>query len=174
MQHFDLTSWVDFVRGVSPRAESETMVRHLAEGCESCSRMESLAGRIQTHASVDIDPPAAWVSRAKAVFAAEQRLLLLPRLASRLFFANEQLSLAGVRRVTQPARDLICSSGDYRVELHVECEPESVQVALVGQAVNTAASGAPLKRAPVVLLARGKVIAKTETNEFGEFCLASE
>src|ERR1051325_8343567 len=146
MQHFDLTNWVDYARGVASLAASEAMARHLAEGCESCSRTAALAGRIQAQASAEVDPPASWVQRAKAGFpAALPEMVSWPRLAARLFFPGEQLAAAGVRSAPQPSRNVVCRAGDYCVELHVEREPESIQLVVVGQAANTAAGGGPLR-----------------------------
>jgi hypothetical protein len=57
--------------------------------------------------------------------------------------------------------------------LQLEREPESTGLALVGQIVDRACSGAPLPNLPVLLMAGKKLIAQSQSNRFGEFCLVS-
>src|SRR5690349_16651417 len=172
MRHFDLTNWVDYTRGVAAPGEKREMNRHLAEGCDACSRLAELAGRIRLHASIDLDAPSAWVKRAKAIFEpAPETAVWLPRLAATLFFGGEEWAAAGVRASAPSAGDVLCRAGDYRVELRLEREPESVEFSLVG--VVNAAGGAPVPDAPVLLMGGGKAVTRTATNELGEFCLVS-
>ena len=37
--NFDITDWVDYVRGVVPEPDKGVMTRHLAEGCASCAHL---------------------------------------------------------------------------------------------------------------------------------------
>ena len=66
---------------------------------------------------------------------------------------------------------MIYHAGDYAVELQMEREPESTEMALVGQLLNRADSAKPLSHAPVLLMGRNKVLSQAETSVFGEFCL---
>jgi hypothetical protein len=62
-------------------------------------------------------------------------------------------------------------AGDYAIEVQIEREPESAEMAVVGQVVNRDSSGVVLADVPVLLMARSKVVARTQSNRFGEFCL---
>jgi hypothetical protein len=65
-------------------------------------------------------------------------------------------------------------AGDYSIDLQIEREPESTQLALVGQIVDRACSGKPLPNLPVLLMARKKLVTQSLSNRFGEFCIVSK
>ena len=176
--HFDITTWVDYVRGVSSPSEREVMANHLAEGCHRCSELAALVGRIQMEAAEDPAVPEELVRAARSVFPPDAarafETLLLPRLAGRLLFEFPgALAGAGARSDPQPTGEVICREGDYTIELRIEREPESAEMALVGQAMKSARDSSPLSDAAVLLVARKRVVARTTSNQFGEFCLVS-
>jgi anti-sigma factor RsiW len=178
MQHFDITNWVDYVRGVTSATETGAMDRHLAEGCESCAYLAALVLRIRNEAAQDPVVPEHLVRQAKAVFTpsrvVSREFAWLPRLAPKLFFsAGAVLAEEGARSAAPVGGEVLCRAGDYTIELHVEREPDSGEMALVGQALKAGAARSPLGDAPVLLVSRRKVVAHTISNQFGEFCLVS-
>jgi hypothetical protein len=80
----------------------------------------------------------------------------------------------GARAAPDTTIQVMYHAGDYAIDLQIEREPESTELALVGQIVNRASAGAPLANLPVVLMARKKLITQSHSNRFGEFCLVSK
>jgi hypothetical protein len=68
---------------------------------------------------------------------------------------------------------VVCNAGDYQIDLQIEPEFESGQMALTGQIVNRTDSGMPLAGAKVRLMSRSKLMASGQTNTCGEFSLVS-
>jgi hypothetical protein len=66
--NFDITHWIDHVRGVATDPDKEAMKRHLAEGCDSCADLVALVNRIWKTSAGDRTVPEALVESAKAVF----------------------------------------------------------------------------------------------------------
>jgi hypothetical protein len=98
--------------------------------------------------------------------------LSLPRLASTFVFDSlAGVAVEGARMSAEGLAHMIYHAGDYALELEMEREPESTEMALVGQLLNRADSAKPLSHAPVLLMGRNKVLSQVETSRFGEFCL---
>lgn len=158
------------------------MSYHLAQGCDSCTHLVALVQRIQKEAWVEESPvPEELVRAAKAVFpirvpapATVPDWLALPRLVGHLVITNlTGPAREGARATLDDSVQVVYEAGDYSVELQVERELESTQLAVVGQIVNRTASGTPLHNVPVVLMARNQLVAQSHCNRFGEFCLVS-
>jgi anti-sigma factor RsiW len=183
MEHFDITQWADYVRGLTASPEREAIERHVAGGCELCAHLLALVTHIQAEAAAEVEVPERLVQRAKTVFPARSTApaaspvrawLSLPRLAARLVFDGMSgLAQEGARRAPQSMMQLVYQAGPYGIELQIEREPESPEVVILGQVVNRSASERPVSSIPVLLLARNKLVAQTETSRFGEFCLVS-
>jgi hypothetical protein len=181
MQHFDITQWTDFVRGLVPPSENDAMARHLAQECESCARLVALIERIKQEAAAEPVVPEALVLAAKAIFPAHLAAgvatpdwPLLPRLVAQLVQSSlTDLAPEGARTTSDATIQVMYHAGDYAIDLQVEREPDSSEVTLVGQIVNRAASGEPLADVPVWLMASKKRLAQSHTNRFGEFCLVA-
>jgi hypothetical protein len=181
MQHFDIMEWTDYVRGLSPPGEREAMDRHLSEGCAGCGESVAMLRQVYRLAGQEPAVPADLVRSAKAVF--QPRLpglpsmdwTLLPRLAARLVYSSlHDPAIEGARSSTDALVQVVYHSGDYAIDLQIEPEADSSAMALVGQAVNRKLPGQPLAGVPVCLMARKKLLATTQSNRFGEFCLMSE
>jgi hypothetical protein len=178
MDHFEIASWTDYIHGFVPSAEREVMDRHLREGCEPCRRVAELIRRLQVETAAEEAVPEHLVRAAKAVFrsggtsAARPDWMSLPLLTAQL--ALNSLSrpvLAGARSAAAGEAHIVYHAGDYQIDLQIERDPESDELAVVGQVANRAESGRPLAGVPVRLMARAKLIASGESNRFGEFCL---
>lgn len=180
MDHFDITRWTDYVRGLGDRSQRETMERHLNEGCESCARLAALLHRVCQETAGEHAVPDHLVLAAKAVFPGKPdadtspQWLSLPRLSAELVFDSRAgMALEGARTAYESMAQMVYRAGDYSIELQVECEPESATLALVGQVIHKAAVDEPLAGVPVLLMAGKRQMAATRSNRFGEFCLIS-
>jgi len=80
-------------------------------------------------------------------------------------------SLEGARSAATAEAHVVYRAGDCSIDLQMERDPESSAVALVGQLSHRLQAGAPLAGVPVALTAANRVIARGESNRFGEFCL---
>ncbi len=173
MAHFDITSWVDFTRGLAAKAEREAMNKHLSE-CRQCGKIVALLHQVQTVATADSahEVPQYAVHQAKALFALQQpeKVHILPRIVARLVFDSFREPLpAGVRSQHRISRQALYEAGDYSVDVRLEHERGSARVTLVGQVVNRTQPGAELDKIPVLLMSGKDVIAHAVSNRFGEF-----
>jgi hypothetical protein len=180
MQHFDITQWTDYVRGLTAPAERDAMERHILDGCEACTKVVGLLTRVHREAVAEPEVPEPLVREAKAVFPARRAAAKLPdwmswpRLA--LQFVSNPLAgalPAGARAVPDATAQIRYHAGDYSIDLQIEREPETAELALIGQVVNRADAGRPVAGAPVVLAVRSRLVASGKSNRFGEFCLVS-
>jgi hypothetical protein len=95
--------------------------------------------------------------------------------SGRLVYSNlDSLPAGGPRSDAGSLVQAVWNSGDYSLELQIEPEFETAEMALVGQVSNRTAPGQALAGAPVRLMASDKQLAGTETNFRGEFCLVSK
>ena len=178
MTHFDIARWTDYVRGLVPAADQELMGRHLAGGCEQCRATVALLVRVQQEATAEPNVPEHLVTAAKAVFqpAAAFQLagwMAFPRLAAkRIFDGLAAPALEGARSAAAAESRIVYRAGDYSIDLQMERDPESSELALIGQLEDRSMSPVPLAGVPVVLTAGARVLARGESNRFGEFCLA--
>ncbi len=79
----------------------------------------------------------------------------------------------GPRADAETVVQVVCNAGGYDIDLQIEPEFETGEMAVVGQVVDRAASAKPLAGAAVRLMARKKPVAVGQTNSCGEFCLVS-
>ena len=94
-------------------------------------------------------------------------------MAKLVYSSLDNRASAGPRSDAGNLVQVVCNAGDYAIDLQIEPEFESAEIALVGQVVSRAVPGAPLAGAPVRLMAREKPLATAQTNDRGEFCLVS-
>ena len=66
--NFDITHWIDYVRGVVTDSNRKAMKRHLAEGRNSCAHLVALVKRVRQASVDERTVPQALVDSAKAVF----------------------------------------------------------------------------------------------------------
>jgi len=175
MSHYDLTEWVDFVRGLLPAERAAAMQDHLDTGCPDCGasarRLSSLAAAAQ--ADEGYEPPAHLLRFAKAAFSLRrpERVWALPRLAARLAFNSLETALAqGTRGPAEElSRQSLYEAGDYSVHLRFEQPAGVSRVSLVGQIANRRVPDPPMGHVPVFLTRGRSVVARSLSNEFGEF-----
>jgi len=88
-----------------------------------------------------------------------------------LFDSFVEPSISGARISVVSARQLLFRIGAVFVDLEVGHETTSDRASLVGQMLDSSHPGHPLAGVPVVLLDRGRSVARTFSNDNGEFQL---
>jgi len=181
MEHFDITQWTDYVRGLSPPGEREAMEEHLSGNCAACADVVAMLRRVHQLAAEETGVPQHLVRSANAVFRPPLPNLpsmdwtFLPRLAAHLVYSSlNDPATEGARSSTDALVQVVYHTGDYAIDLQIEPEADSRAMALVGQVVNRKSPGQPLAGVPVCLMARKKLLVTAQSNRFGEFCLMSE
>jgi hypothetical protein len=173
--HYSSEEWVDLARGVGSKDLKEAMEGHL-KTCEKCSKVFSMWRRVNdiAHRQEGTEPPDAAVRTVKGMYAIHgpRPHHPLKTLAAQLLFDSLQIPLqAGIRSSGTDVRQLLFGSGGYRVDLRIEPQMDSDKVSLIGQVLNVANPGKTVVSAPVALVQGGKVLAKSLTNQLGEFQL---
>jgi hypothetical protein len=172
-QHYTSERWVDFVRGVSSEPDKIELSQHLASGCRRCQTQVDWLRKVSDSTAADAayQVPEHLLRSARALFSLN-RPAALPKLSvvvARLVFDSFRTpSLAGVRSQRLVTRQAMFEAGDYCLDLRMEREPGATQAALVGQIANRAHPEDKMARLPIVLVS-GETVAKTLSNEFGEF-----
>lgn len=175
MNHYDITEWADFVRGLAAPAVAASMRRHLDEGCDTCAATARRLELVTRSAEADraYEPPVQLVRFAQAAFSLRrpERVLALPGLAARLVFNSLDAALAaGVRGpVEEITRQTLYEAGDFAVHLRFEQPSGASRVSLTGQIANRRVPNPPMAHVPVLLTRGRTVVARSLSNEFGEF-----
>src|SRR2546427_5319232 len=138
MNHFDISKWADFVRGLIEESAQVAMERHLASGCRKCRHTPDLLRKLVTAARNDsqVRVPDYAPRCARAIFLLQQpeKIQILPRIPARLLYDSFREPLpAGLRTQQRLSRQTLYQAGDYSLDLRLENERGSSRVALVGQ-----------------------------------------
>jgi len=174
MKHFELSCWIDFVRGFDTGPGQRALQQHLAV-CPSCRQTVI---RLRAFNAIAANE-AQWVAGSSALDRAQSRSARLPktaghpsRLTSRLVFDSLEFpSTVGVCPEQQVGRQAMYRAGGYCLDLRVDHEAGSQAIALAGQIAHLQAPEKGLSNLHVAVAARGAVMARTVSNEFGEFLL---
>ena len=173
--HFSLEEWSDFARGRAA-GESEAMRRHLDEGCATCSEILAMwtsvlevAGREK-----DFQVPESGVYCAKALYGVAQPEVsaIFPLRFARLVYSSTAVPLhEGIRHSGKSALHALFEEGNYVLDLYIKPHDGRDLVSAVGQILDRAQSDRMYQNSNVTILREGEVVARTTTNEFGEFHL---
>jgi len=174
MGHFEAGEWADLVRGLVDEKRRSAMEAHISAGCKKCRRtmqfMRKLA--VVTAGETVYRPPDYAVHNAKAIYALQEpeEVCVLPRIIGRLVYDSfREPLLAGLRSRHGLARHALYEAGGYSVDLRLEYEQGASKVTLVGQIADQENPGAPMAALPVFLVSGKKIVARSYSNEFGEF-----
>lgn len=178
MSHYDITRWIDYLRGLVDAKEHSEMTRHLSE-CSSCQATHDVFARfaVRMQADLQYEIPAYVIHNARTIFRANapaKRTLLQKLTASLVFDSFQQPALAGARSGTPGMRHALYEAGDYSVDIRLEEERGSTRVNMVGQLALRSHATDSFDGVPIMLLAGRKVVAQAVSNEFGEFQLSYE
>jgi hypothetical protein len=173
MNHYEIGDWVDYVRGVVDSVLADAMTRHLNTGCAECSETCEWLGKVARAArSLGPEVPERLVKRAEKIFEPLPPVrfeALFPLIPELLIAAGSGMQAAGVRSSGLCEHSLYRAEG-YTVDLQQESARGSATVSLAGQISKDA--GELEDRYPVALFSGTRIIAKSISNQFGEFSLA--
>jgi hypothetical protein len=174
--HYSQEDWVDFVRDVAPLDQLEAMQRHLAAGCESCAEAhETWKAVLETvRGEPAVEPPAEVMRLARALYAGTtpgRRGAIGSATAKQLFDSHVAAAAAGVRtRRTGPRKLLYLFENEkFLCDLQVELSNDRGKIVLIGQVIELETDEPHVAGMPVLLFQQERVIAKMETNPYGEF-----
>ncbi len=179
MKHFDLSAWTDFVRGTAAAGDHAAMEAHLARGCAKCGRSVEILRNFAAAAASgsQYSAPEYMIQCAKAIFSLQQpeKVHILPRILARLVYDSFLEPLpAGIRSQQRLSRQTLYEAGDFRLDLRLEQERGSTRVSLVGQIEDRKDPSRKVGSVPVLLAAGKEIVAKTISNQFGEFQFSYE
>src|SRR2546426_3279361 len=174
MNHFDISKWADFVRGLIEESAQVAMERHLASGCRKCRHTAELLRKLVTAArndsQVQVPDYALRCARANFFLQQPEKVQILPRIPARLLYDSFREPLpAGLRSQQRLNRQALYQAGDYWLDLRLENERGSSRVALVGQIQNRKQPGKWVEDVPVLLVSGKKILAHAVSNSLGEF-----
>ncbi len=173
MTHFDLSAWADYVRRNVAVADRAAMEAHLAN-CAKCRRSVEVFRTFAAAAAsgAQYTAPDYMVHCARAIFSLQQpeKVHILPRILARLVYDSFLEPLpAGIRSQQRLSRQALYEAGDFRLDIRLEQERDSSRVSLVGQIENRKDPSRKVGSVPVLLASGREVVAKTISNQFGEF-----
>jgi hypothetical protein len=173
--HYDLTEWVDYARGMTDLERFRQMDEHLAQGCAHCQDLANFCECVKRFYGTMLATtvPDRIMSRANAIFALQRDdsrkvSFLVPKLIIENVAA---LSAAGIRTGGSTAWQALYQAGEYALDVRVDPDPTIARAAtMVGQVLNHALPKS-FDGMHVALKAGKCVVAESRCNEFGEFQL---
>ena len=178
MKHFDITAWTDFARGLGSATQRSAQAKHLATGCQKCTKVVETLRHVVLAAETILEaPPAAVIERAESIFAlrrTERPGRLATLLATLSFDSFQMPAVAGVRSLESSSRHALFQAGTFDIDVRLEYDQHSPRVGLVGQIASHEGPSSPVARVPVTVSAGNAIVARTIANDFGEFQLQYE
>jgi hypothetical protein len=179
MTHFSSQNWIDFVRDVAAPKDAAAIKEHLATGCDSCSKEKTVWSKVAAFAKTEAsyEPPQDVVNMAKALVQSPkaERKLRLREIAQLVYDSFAAPELVGVRSAAGVgSRQLLYRAGEVMIDVRFEENEGSERFALTGQVFRDADSKVGMTRVPISLISGKDELARTSTNQFGEFYLEHE
>jgi hypothetical protein len=173
--HFEMGVWVDYARGLGSSARRSDIERHLASGCDACTRLAGFFKRLSEAGlrSVEDKAPLEWSQKAEQIL---QKELLRPietlpvRRAAPVPF-HFSAEPAPIRAGRALGRHMTYQTLECAVDLTLERGTNPRGFSLVGQITEIRKPGAAVAGTPVFVLTNNKLVASTSSNAFGEFQL---
>jgi hypothetical protein len=167
-KHITLEAMIEWRRGRANADSAAAVEDHLRVGCARCEARRAEADRLLAAAAEPLaEPPAAAVSRARALFDLERKPGLVERLRTfvAVLLPPPAPALAGLRDAAAPPLPRLFEAGPWLVELR--SEPESgrrrtIRIRVAAQDGSRPGAGTSrLERA-------GKMLREAPLDEFGE------
>ncbi|MBI2816268.1 MAG: hypothetical protein HYX72_04960 [Acidobacteria bacterium] len=176
MEHFTLEDWLDYARVKEHAEHRELMQQHLNEGCMPCARAVEIWKKVAEVASHEISyaPPESVVRCVKAVYylyEPEKALFGVINIARVVFDSFRQPALEGVRGTTVSMRQILFKRGDIFVDVRIEAQTGPDQIVIIGQIADPASQAMSFSDIPIVAVSGRETLARTVTNDLGEFRL---
>jgi hypothetical protein len=179
MQHFSAIQWADFVRGIREAPHHGHMQEHLQRCCEDCAGEFAVWRRLADfmRRENDYEPPPGAVRVAQSYLfpfsIALKKRTGIPILRH-VFDSFESGIPENIRSSASAPRQVMYRASNIVVDLRIEEEPGSKQVALTGQVMDSEAENQVSARTQVSLLKNRNSRLKTITNDCGEFTFSFE
>jgi hypothetical protein len=173
MEHFSEQNWVDFVRDAGLPGMKQRVDKHLAMGCPRCqitlAFWKGIAGLAAEERNCT--PPAELVHLVKAEFSARHDFRPEAQtFAGMIFDSALQPVTMGLRSARAATRQVVYEAEGLTVDLRFERKQPGNVVSACGQVLDNDAPLSWLGNAAIVLCTgEGRMITRTETNEYGEF-----
>jgi hypothetical protein len=179
MNHFCLEDWADFTNQTVEADKRALMQQHLEAGCARCAHVLAKWQVIKCFAaqeSYNRPPEDAVQAVKKAWKSVGRRPALGPvqLLAELVFDSLRAPALAGVRAGEVAVRRLLYQAAGVAIEISLDSLSDAGHISLTGQIIESDGNGTGIREVPVLLLHGRETIARTQTNEFGEFHLEGE
>jgi hypothetical protein len=179
MAHYSSQNWIDYVRNLVSPQDAAAMTNHLKSGCESCAKEKASWSKLAAFAKTEaqFEPPEHVVNMAKALVQAPKRekALRIREIAELVFDSFLSPQLAGVRSAAGVgSRQLLYRAGEVMIDVRFEANDESERFAVTGQVFRDQGSKVGMTRVPISLISGKNELARTSTNQFGEFYLEHE
>jgi hypothetical protein len=179
MQHFSLEKWADFANGNVTAEERRSIERHLETGCSRCSQLLSEWQSLKDFAYHELENEAprravAFVKSAFRALGSRRPSNVFTTLAKLVFDSVPQTAHAGVRCGSADSRCLLYRAGPVFIDLSLDLTQRSGHVALQGQVMDSDTMTQGIEEIPVLLQSGQETLARTLTDEFGEFELQCE
>jgi hypothetical protein len=179
MAHYSSQNWIDYVRNLVSPQDAAAMTNHLKSGCESCAKEKASWSKLAAFAKTEaqFEPPEHVVNMAKALVQAPKRekALRIREIAELVFDSFLTPQLAGVRSAAGVGtRQLLYRAGEVMIDVRFEANDESEKFAVTGQVFRDQGSKVGITRVPISLISGKNELARTSTNQFGEFYLEHE
>lgn len=176
MKHFSLEDWADFVNQVALASKRASMEHHLAMGCTQCGRSLARWERMRGFARQENAnlPPDNVVRAAKYAFQTygpRREGGAIRELARLVFDSFREPILVGVRASHMTTRQLLYQADALMIDLRIEGAADPGRMLLAGQVMDSVGSGKGIGEVPILLLYGRETVARTQTNELGEFRL---
>src|SRR5262245_15748737 len=136
MKHFQLQEWIDFARNMLSTEQKSAMQLHLDDGCNQCQQLAFFWQQVNSSAlrQKEYEPPPSALRSVSGHFALQRpsKSTVLSRMKM-VFDSLMNPASIGIRSSGNAARQLLFRNGNYSVDLRVEVQADSGQVAMVGQ-----------------------------------------
>lgn len=170
--HLDISTATDFARDLTPQGERWAIERHL-RGCSECTHLVEVFKKLYSVAQLmdEAPVPDSWVKAADDVFISKMvgsEPSFPARIAELIFDSFYQPRPAEVRAELS-GRVVSYSCGDCSIDLQIDLSADSDAVLLIGQVVVEESLTSEIAGKPIVLLHKGRLLARTAMTEFGEF-----
>lgn len=173
-QHYDVSQWSDYVRGVFGGEQQQAMEAHLGSGCASCSRTADLLRRVKDVADSDSRnaPPDFALRSVKAYFGLQspERVSGFGRVPVRLAYDSLlEPAPVGTRSLHSSSRQLVCYAKNYALTVRMDHldDKEDEELILAGEVLHQL--DGPMPNVPAYLMSGRQVLAQTRSGELGDF-----
>ncbi len=178
MSHFSDGNWVDFVNGVLPPPLASELRTHIDRDCADC-RMDLYVWQLVRESLPGVEYPVPESLHPKL-----ERLLVSAKPWTRLkewvrwavltFDSLSQPSPVFVRGPKSDSRHLIYEVDPYTIDVTLKSSSTEDSLLILGQVLNATTPDQSTNDVQVVLLSGEELVAKTNSNENGEFELRCE